>query len=100
MVRNTVVVAMHVQTTNARTRAHTGIWVCHTSIEMTPKTNIATRNAGQYHAHQTDMRSDYTPKMDVYHQSGTWGYRDMRRAWMSGCSESDRRLWIQICLRK
>src|SRR6266702_606639 len=30
-------------------------------------------------------------KMEMYHQSGTSLYTDIRRAWISGCSESERR---------
>ena len=40
------------------------------------------------------------PKMMAYHQSGTCGYFDIKRAWMSSCSDMERRTWVQICLRK
>lgn len=41
-----------------------------------------------------------TRKYFLSYQSGTCGYRLIRRAWMSACSLSDRRAWYQICFRK
>lgn len=38
--------------------------------------------------------------MMKYHQTGTWRYLLIKRAWVSGYSCKERRAWIQICLRK
>src|SRR5882762_8383713 len=69
------------QMIRASMKAQTGRSVCQTSIETTPKTNI-------------------DRKIRPYHHSGTWGYLDIKRAWISGCSFIERRDWTQICLRK
>ena len=66
---------------SATTSAQIGICVCHTSSEMQPKTNMTTNTA-------------------PYHHSGTCGYLDIRRAWISGCSLMERLDCTQICLRK
>ena len=42
----------------------------------------------------------YAPKIVEYHHSGTCGYLDISRAWMSGCSDNDRLLCIHICFLK
>lgn len=53
--------------------------------------------------HERGLRSQDTrhglQKMIAYHQSGTCGYFDIRRAWISGCSCMALRDCVQICLR-
>ena len=49
---------------------------------------------------QEEEEKEDAPKMTAYHHSGTCGYRDIRRAWISGCSCIARRLCIHICFRK